>query len=66
MGGATQADARGYRPFREVCERDVIQASQMYADLSMTSMAEEDEAYCREKDFGLPWASLRDLAEVSF
>ena len=66
LGGAIQAEAWGYKPFREVGERDVTQASQIYAVLSMTSMAQEDEAYCKEKGFELPWASLRDLAGVSF
>ena len=41
----------------------MTQASQIYAVLSMT---QEDEAYCKEKGFELPWASLRDLAGVSF
>ena len=66
LGGAIQAEARGYKPFREVGEMDAVQASQMYAILSMTSMADEDEAFCREKGFELPWGPLRDLAEVGF
>ena len=45
---------------------DVVQASQIYAILSITTMADEDEAFCREKGFELPWGPLRDLAEVGF
>ena len=66
MGGAIQAEARDCRPFREVGEMDVEQASQIYAILSITAMADEDEAFCREKKFELHWGALRDLAEVRF
>ena len=66
LGGAIQAEAREYRPFREVGEMDVVQDSQIYAILSITTMADEDEAFCREKRFELPWGPLRDLAEVGF
>ena len=45
---------------------DVVQASQMYAILSMVTMADDDEEFCREKGFKLPWGALRDLAEVRF
>ena len=66
MGGAIQAEARGCKPYREVSEMDVVQASQMYAILSMVTMADDDEEFCREKGFKLPWGALRDLAEVRF
>ena len=66
MGGAIQSEARGCKPYREVSEMDVVQASQMYAILSMVTMADDDEEFCREKGFKLPWGALRDLAEVRF
>ena len=66
LGGAIQAEARGHKPFREVGVRDAVQAGEMYAILSMTSMSDEDKAYCKEKGFGFPWGPLRDLAEVGF
>ena len=66
MSGAIQADARGCKPYREVSEVDVLQASHQYAILSMVTMADDDEEFCREKGLKLPWGALRDLAEVQF
>ena len=66
MIGAIQADARGCKPYRVVSEVDVLQASHHYAILSMVTMADDDEEFCREKGLQLPLGSLRDLAEVQF
>ena len=64
MGAAVQAEGRGYGSCKEVTEMDLIHARQIYASQSLTVMAPEDDQYCGDQNFVLPWVDLKDLLAV--
>ena len=64
MGAAVQAEGRGYGSCKEVTEMDLIHARGIYASQSLTVMAPEDDQYCGDQNFVLPWVDLKDLLAV--